>query len=175
LRRAGAFYLGAKVALVAGMLLPLALRRPAPFAPVHIVLLELFMDLGASVAFVSEPTAPDAMRRPPRDPARRFLDGAEVGAILVAAVGIFAATVGAFFVVSSAQGADVGNAAAVAGWLVSHAGVAWVLRARPGLPLAANWPFPRGRLARPRSAGSLRDRWPRASLASRLCPGGHGW
>src|SRR6266511_3515428 len=52
LRRAVAFYLGAKLALVASVAVPLALGLPAPFRPVHIVLLELFMDLGASVAFV---------------------------------------------------------------------------------------------------------------------------
>ena len=74
LRRAVAFYLGAKAALVAVVALPLALGFAAPFRPVHIVILELFMDLGASVAFVSEPSAPGAMRQPPRNPARRFLD-----------------------------------------------------------------------------------------------------
>ena len=142
LRRAVAFYLGAKVALVASMLLPLALGLPAPFAPVHIVLLELFMDLGASVAFVSEPTAPDAMRRPPRDPARRFLDQAELGAILLTALGIFTATITAFFVVRAIYGVGFGGAAAVAAWLVSHTGVAWALRARPGLPFTDNLAFP---------------------------------
>ena len=46
--------------------------------PVHIVILELFMDVGASVAFVSEPPAPGAMDHPPRDPARRFLDDTQL-------------------------------------------------------------------------------------------------
>ncbi len=69
LRRAVAFYLGAKIALILAMLIPLALGRPAPFAPVHIVLLELFMDLGASVAFVAEHAAPNTMHRPPACPA----------------------------------------------------------------------------------------------------------
>ena len=72
LRRAVAFYLGAKIALVAVIAVPLALGLPAPFHPVHIVILELFMDVGASVAFVSEPPAPGAMDQPPRDPARRL-------------------------------------------------------------------------------------------------------
>lgn len=46
---------------------------PVPFAPVQVVLLELFMDIGASLAFVAEPVAPGAMRRPPRL-AGRFID-----------------------------------------------------------------------------------------------------
>lgn len=63
---------------------------PAPFEPVHIVLLELFMDLGASVAFVAEPPAADAMRQPPRDPSRPFLDRAQVAAIGLTAVALTA-------------------------------------------------------------------------------------
>ena len=68
LRRAVAFYLGAKAALVAVIAIPLAAGLPSPFGPAQIVLLELFMDIGASVAFVSEPGAPRAMSHPPRDP-----------------------------------------------------------------------------------------------------------
>lgn len=147
LRRAVAFYLGAKVALVASVAVPLALGLPAPFRPVHIVLLELFMDLGASVAFVSEPAAPGAMRRPPRDPAAHFLDRVEVSAILTAALALFGGVATSYFVVRGADGTAAGTAAAVAAWLVGHAVVAWALRARPGLPLRANPAFPAWALA----------------------------
>jgi Ca2+-transporting ATPase len=142
LRRAVAFYLGAKVALVATILVPLALGMRSPFTPVQIVVLELFMDLGASVAFVSEPSAPDAMSRPPRDPARRFLDRAEVGAIGLVGLALFVGVLGAFFVVRGRYGADYGGVAAFATWLVAHAAVAWALRARPRLPFTANVAFP---------------------------------
>jgi len=47
------------------------------------------MDLGASVAFVAEPAAPSAMRRP-RPPGARFLGRAELAAITGA--GILTAT-----------------------------------------------------------------------------------
>jgi P-type Ca2+ transporter type 2C len=147
LRRAVAFYLGAKLALVASVAVPLALGLPAPFRPVHIVLLELFMDLGASVAFVSEPAAPRAMRRPPRDPAARFLDRVEVSAILAAALALFAGVVASYFAVRGADGANAGITAAVAGWLVGHTVVAWALRARPGLPPRVNPAFPAWALA----------------------------
>jgi Ca2+-transporting ATPase len=141
LRRAVAFYLGAKLALVAVVAVPLALGLAAPFRPVHIVILELFMDLGASVAFVSEPGAPGAMRRPPRDPARRFLDRDELAAILLAGLSLAAAVALAFFLVRG-DGADYGPAAAVATWLLGHVGVAWALRARPALALRDNPFFP---------------------------------
>ena len=147
LRRAVAFYLGAKLALVASVALPLALGLPAPFRPVHIVLLELFMDLGASVAFVSEPAAPGAMARPPRDPAARFLDRVEVSAIGTVALALFAGVASGYLAVRGGDGTAAGITAAVAAWLVGHAAVAWALRARPGLPPRANPAFPAWALA----------------------------
>jgi Ca2+-transporting ATPase len=147
LRRAVAFYLGAKVALVSVLFVPLALGMRAPFTPVQIVLLELFMDLGASVAFVSEPAAPEAMRRPPRDPARRFLDQAELRAILLVAAALFVGVLGAFLAVHERDGAVYAVVAAFAAWLIGHAVVAWSVRARPLLSLADNPAFPAWSLA----------------------------
>lgn len=147
LRRAVAFYLGAKVALVGTILLPLAIGLPAPFSPAQIVLLELFMDLGASVAFVNEPVAPQAMRAHPRDPARRFLDRGELLAIAGIGLVIFLGSVGAFLAVTAQFDAEAGRAAAVVTWLTSHAGVAWAMRARPALAPRANLAFPAWALA----------------------------
>jgi Ca2+-transporting ATPase len=142
LRRAVAFYLGAKVALVTVIAVPLALGLPSPFDPVHIVLLELFMDIGASVAFVSEPVTPGAMARPPRDPSRRFLDRAQGGAIGLVALALTAAVLPAYLLVRGVVGAETATAAAVAAWLVAHAAIAWSLRTRPRLPLRSNVAFP---------------------------------
>jgi P-type Ca2+ transporter type 2C len=105
------------------------------------------MDLGASVAFVAEPAAPGAMRRPPRDPARRFLDRGELGAIAASGLALGAATLGGYLLLSSLLGTAVASTAAMATWLAGHAGVAWALRARPGLPPAANPTFPGWALA----------------------------
>jgi len=142
LRRAVAFYLGAKIALVTVVAVPLALGLPAPFHPVHIVLLELFMDLGASVAFVSEPTPSDAMARAPRDPAARFLDAAELTAITVTGLALTTAVLPAFLLVRSTAGLAAATAAAVTAWLVAHAAIAWTLRVTPGLPWSRNVAFP---------------------------------
>ena len=72
-------------------LLPVLLFVPVPFAPVQIILMELFMDVAASAAFVSEPAEPGIMRQPPRDPHVPFMDRAMVGSIFSAAAGQFAA------------------------------------------------------------------------------------
>jgi Ca2+-transporting ATPase len=142
LRRAVAFYLGAKIALVVVIAVPLALGLPAPFHPVHIVVLELFMDVGASVAFVSEPTAPGTMDRPPRDPARRFLDATQLSAIALTATALTVAVLPAFLIIHARSGTGMAIAAAVAGWLAANVAIAWILRARPGLPLRRNVAFP---------------------------------
>jgi len=88
LRRAVAFYPGAKLALVAATAIPLALGHASLFKPVHIVLLELFMDLGASVAFVSEPPTATDMDRRPAVGGSRFLDRAELTALALVGVAL---------------------------------------------------------------------------------------
>ena len=168
LRRAVAFYLGAKLALVAAMLIPLAAGLAAPFAPVHIVLLELFMDLGASVAFVSEPAAPDAMRRPPRPPGARFLDRPELATIAVVAAALTVAVLPAYLLLAAGHSLPVARAAAVLGWLAGHALIAWTLRTQPRLPLRANLAFP-GWAAAATTAGLLVALTP-VGAAIRLAP-----
>jgi Ca2+-transporting ATPase len=142
LRRAVAFYLGAKIALVVVIAAPLVLGLPAPFHPVHIVILELFMDVGASVAFVSEPPASGAMDHPPRDPARRFLDDTQLSAIALTASALTAAVLPTFLLVHAEWGTDTAIAAAVASWLLANVAIAWTLRARPGLAWRSNVAFP---------------------------------
>jgi Ca2+-transporting ATPase len=155
LRRAVAFYLGAKLALVAVIAVPLLLGLPAPFHPVHIVILELFMDVGASIAFVSEPAAPGAMDHPPRDPARRFLDDTQLSAIGLTAVSLTAAVLPTYLIVHAQWGTDMAIAGAVAGWLVANVAIAWTLRARPGLAWRRNVAFPAWALIAVASAAVL--------------------
>jgi Ca2+-transporting ATPase len=141
LRRAVAFYLGAKLALVAILLIALAVGQPIPFAPVHIVILEIFMDLGASVAFVAEPAAPDAMRRPPRPPGAKFLDRPVLAAIGIVAVTLTLATLPAYLLLTQ-TGIGYARAGALLGWLAGHALIAWTLRTQPLLSWRANPAFP---------------------------------
>jgi Ca2+-transporting ATPase len=137
LRRAVAFYLGAKVALVATIAASLVLGHAAAFAPVHVVLLELFMDLGASLAFVAEPPAPGLLRRPPPAPNIRFLDRHESAAIALVGLALAAGSIVAYLM-ANADAANNPRDTAVATWLIGHVLVAWALRARPTTPPAHN-------------------------------------
>lgn len=143
LRRAVAFYLGAKLALVLVLLLALALGLPGPFQPVHIVLLEIFMDLGASVAFVAEPAAPQAMRRPPRRADSRFLDRVVVTAIATTAATLTLAVLPAYLLLTElGASTEEARTGAVLTWLTAHALIAWTLRSQPALSWTANPAFP---------------------------------
>ena len=55
LKKGVRYYLACKVALISITLLPVLLQLPVPFAPIQIILMELFMDLAAAAAFVAEP------------------------------------------------------------------------------------------------------------------------
>jgi Ca2+-transporting ATPase len=85
------YYLSVKIALIAIFAASLAFSIPFPFSPIQIILLELFMDLGASASFVAEPAEPSIDRRPPRDPRIPFLDRAMITGIAVGGIALWVA------------------------------------------------------------------------------------
>ncbi len=123
------YYLACKVALISATLLPALLRVPVPFAPIQIILMELFMDLAASATFTAEPAEPDLMRRPPRQPHAPFMDRAMAGSIFSAAAGLFAA-VSVAYLVTWYSGAALAKAQTMAfvTWLLGHVLLALTLR-----------------------------------------------
>ena len=62
-RKGLTYYLTAKSILLAIFLVPLALGIPFPFAPIHIILTELLMDLASSTIFVTEAAEPDVLKK----------------------------------------------------------------------------------------------------------------
>lgn len=121
LRKAVRFYLAVKVALVSASLAAVLLRLPVPFEPVQIILMELFMDIGASMTFVTEPPEEDVMARPPRDARLPFMDRSMQFGIVAGGLSLSAAVLFAYLI-ATAQGLGQVQAqtAAFAAWMLGH-------------------------------------------------------
>jgi Ca2+-transporting ATPase len=138
LRKGVLYYLGVKIALVLVFLVPLALGLPFPFAPIQIVLLELFMDLAASATFVAEPMEAGVMQRPPPDPRRRFIDRPMMTDMVLAALSLAAAVLVNYFIIMAPYiGKEVPSAImiqartiAFATWMLGHIFLAFTMRSR---------------------------------------------
>ncbi len=129
LRKAVRYYLACKVAVVGISLLPVLLGVPIPFAPIQLIVLELFMDLAASATFVAEPPESDLMRKPPRDPHVRFMDRSMVSSIFLSASGLFLAVSAAYLATYySGAGLAVAQTVAFVTWLLGHVFLALNLR-----------------------------------------------
>jgi Ca2+-transporting ATPase len=123
------YYLACKVALVSSFLLPIILGVPLPFAPIQIIVLELFMDLAASVTFVAEPEERDVMVRPPRNPKEKFMTKAMWSSIFISALGLFlAVTVSYLFHWYQSYSLVQAQTAAFATWMLGHIFLALNLR-----------------------------------------------
>ncbi len=121
LRKAVRFYLAVKVALVSASLAAVLLRLPVPFEPVQIILMELFMDIGASMTFVTEPPEEDVMARPPRDPRLPFMDRSMQFGILAGGLSLGAAVLVAYlFATAQGLGQAQAQTAAFAAWMLGH-------------------------------------------------------
>jgi Ca2+-transporting ATPase len=127
-RKGITYYLSAKAILLTVFLVPLAIGRPFPFAPIQIIAIELLMDLASSTIFISEAAEPGVMERRPRR-RKRFLSW-DVGLrILRNLVGPALAILAAYFG-SLALGYGVASArtAAFATWLLGHIVLALTLK-----------------------------------------------
>ena len=90
------FYLAVKAALIGIFLLPLLLGLPLPFLPIQIILLELFMDLGASAGFVSEPAEGSVYQRRAHHPEQALIGRRTVSDILLKGFMLFAGVMAAY-------------------------------------------------------------------------------
>ena len=136
LRKAVRYYLAVKLALIAVTFVMAVTGRPLPFNPLQIVILELFVDLGASIAFVSQAAEADEMRRRPRDPSGRLLDRPMLAWILAGGLTLAALTGLAYGVALGPLGLDGARTVALVCWLVGHAALGIVMgwERRPIVP-----------------------------------------
>ncbi|TAN04353.1 MAG: cation-transporting P-type ATPase, partial [Rhodanobacteraceae bacterium] len=141
LRKAIRYYLAAKVALVFASLSAVLLKLPVPFEPTQIIVMELFMDLGASVTFVAEPPEEDTMSLPPRNPHQPFMDRSMQSSIVFGGLSLgVAVLVG--YLAAWAHGADMIQAqtAAFGAWMIGHVVLAAHMRSERQ-PLLRTNPF----------------------------------
>jgi Ca2+-transporting ATPase len=133
LQKAVRYYLAVKVALIAAMLVPVALGQAAPLSPLMIILLELFMDLAASTAFVIEAPEGPLMAQPPCRPEQPFLDRPMVKVILAGGL-LLALAVGiayqGFSLWWSPAPLPERQTAAFATWMLGHVLLAYALRTK---------------------------------------------
>jgi Ca2+-transporting ATPase len=119
-RKGLTYYLSAKAILLSIFLVPLALGIPFPFAPIHIILTELLMDLASSTIFVTEAAEPDVLARKPQTIAN-FLNKTIVLRILKnglpLAAGILIMYLWLFY---STHDVVLAQSAAFVTWLLGH-------------------------------------------------------
>ncbi|MHB8280716.1 MAG: cation-translocating P-type ATPase, partial [Candidatus Humimicrobiaceae bacterium] len=129
LRKGFGYYLSAKTALILTFSLPVIVGIPFPFAPVQIILLELFMDLAASSGFVAEPAETTIYHRPPRNPKEKFLDTKMMKNIAISGVSLFVAVmVPYFYALSRHVPIAQAQTMAFSAWIIGHIFMAFVFR-----------------------------------------------
>lgn len=128
------YYLACKLGLLASCLAGVLSGVGIPFHPLQIIVLELFVDLGASVALVAEPAEGDLMQRKPRDPRQPFLNRRVLADLFAAAATLFLMVTLAYGIVvrlhqaERSSSSDLVAASSFAAWLVGHVALAWVMR-----------------------------------------------
>lgn len=123
------YYLACKVALVSIFLIPIILGVPLPFAPIQIIVLELFMDLAASATFIAEPQESGVMEKPPISQKENFLNKRMLKTLFLGALGLFiAVTVTYLFTWYSTLDVKHAQTMAFATWMFGHVFLAFNFR-----------------------------------------------
>jgi Ca2+-transporting ATPase len=146
LRKGLKYYLAIKIALISLFVLVLGIEipypnMPLPFAPIQIIVLELFMDLAASAGFVTEPAEKTIYDRKPREPKAKFPDSKMVTDMAISAASLFVAVMLAYFYAWS-QNLDpvTVQTYAFSAWIMGHIILAFVMRSEKE-PLSAIGPL----------------------------------
>nr|MDA8229294.1 cation-transporting P-type ATPase [Desulfitobacterium hafniense] len=115
------YYLAAKVALIFITFLAAAFGFPIPFTPIQIIVLELFMDIGASTSFPAEQSEADVMKRPPRDSNKPLMDREMLSGIFLGGVSLgIAVLVNYFWSLTTASNVSHAQTLAFATWMIGH-------------------------------------------------------
>eukprot|EP00743_Colponemidia_sp_Colp-15_P011752 GILK01013194.1.p1 GENE.GILK01013194.1~~GILK01013194.1.p1 ORF type:complete len:949 (-),score=158.84 GILK01013194.1:122-2920(-) len=120
LRKSICFYLACKFALVALFISTTVADLPFPLTPIQIIIMEVFMDIGASVTFLSERSEEDVMKRPPRKATQRFLDARSIIFILMGGVSLYIIVLVIYIQVIHESSLESAQTATFVAWIVGH-------------------------------------------------------
>jgi Ca2+-transporting ATPase len=146
LRKGLKYYLAIKAALISLFIFGLCVEyfypsMPLPFAPIQIIVLELFMDLAASAGFVTEPAENTIYSRKPRNPKAKFPDSEMVKDMAISAACLFVAVMLAYFYAwTQALDPVIVQTYAFSAWIMGHIILAFVMRSET-VPFAVLGPF----------------------------------
>lgn len=129
LRKGIKYYLSVKTALVLIFLLPVIVGVAMPFAPIQIIMLELFMDLAASAGFVGEPKEKTIYTQKPRDPKADMFDRTQIIDIFAKGIILFTAVMVVYFYALS-KNIELHEAQtyAFSAWIFAHITLAYISR-----------------------------------------------
>ncbi len=128
------YYLTAKAILLSIFLTPLILGIPFPLNPIHIIIVELLMDLASSTIFVTEQKEPDLLQRMPED-VQKYLKSTMLKKIFVNGIGLASGiTVLYTFLYYQTGDLVLAQTAAFSTWLLGHICLALNMKQRE-LPL----------------------------------------
>ncbi len=123
------YYLSVKLALVLIFLIPVVLGVPMPFAPIQIIVLEMFMDLAASAGYVAEPMEKDIYGSFKDKTAEGVLGRRALNDLFIKSAVLFGTVTGVyFFALSQHVGALEAQTLAFATWIFSHVFLAFASR-----------------------------------------------
>ncbi|TDF95112.1 cation-translocating P-type ATPase [Paenibacillus piri] len=128
LRKSVAYYLAAKTALIASTLVPVLAGMTLPFTPIQIIVMELFLDIGAASSFTAEPPESDVMKRPP-ERTRRFLDKRMMTGIFSGGLSLGLAVLAAYLISWSMRAnTEYAQTVAFSTWMLGHLWLAMMMR-----------------------------------------------
>jgi Ca2+-transporting ATPase len=123
------YYLSIKTALVLIFLLAVLAALPLPFSPIQIILLELFMDLGASAGFVAEPAEAGIITRRPHMREEKAIDRPTVARVLIKGVILFSVVIAVYLsAISAGYPFVLVQTSAISAWIFGHIVLAYLSR-----------------------------------------------
>ncbi len=138
------YYIAVKISLILILLVPILLIIPFPFMPIQIIIMEMFMDVGALWGFLKERDELGVLHAVPRKRGTDFMDRSMIGSILTSALGVFLAVTFIYLYIYYSE-SDIIQAqtAAFATWILSQVILAQNLRTErepvSQRPFFSNW------------------------------------